>query len=116
MEEELDFALERHLDDGDCDDIELPYEALEAITKQQKRFLERCKESVAKAKEDGDISYEQEYICMKRMKALEKRTLAKMKKSQMKTLHIFGKGTNVIIPFALECALFTGGNKLFSIL
>ena len=84
MEEELEFAFERHLDDDNCDDIDLPYEALEAIAKQQKRVLEMCKESAAKAKEDGDISYEQEYICMKWMEALEKRTLANLKKSRMK--------------------------------
>ena len=84
FEKEVDFAFEMRLQDNENHDIDLPYEALEAIAKQQKRVLEMCKQSAAKAKEDGDISYEQKYIRMKWMEALEKRTLAKMKKSQMR--------------------------------
>ena len=84
FEKEVDFAFDMQLQDNENHDIDLPYEALEAITKQQKRVLEMCKQSAAKAKEDGDISYEQEYIHMKQMEALEKRTLVKMKKSQTK--------------------------------
>ena len=84
FEKEVDFAFEMWLQENENHDIDLPYEALEAIAKWQKGFLEMCKQSAAKAKEHDDISYEQEYICMKRMEALEKKTLAQMKKSQMR--------------------------------
>ena len=62
FEKEVDFAFEMQLQDSENHDIDLPYEALEAIAKQQKRVLEMCKQSAAKANEDGDISYEQEYM------------------------------------------------------
>ena len=59
FEDEIDFVYSMWLkDEIDHNVADLPYEALEALAKQQTKILKECKERIAKAKEDGDVNYE----------------------------------------------------------
>ena len=81
FEDEIDFVYSMWLkDEVDCDVIDLPYEALEAMAKQQTKILKECKERVAKAKEDGDVNYELEYIHLKKLELLLKKTQTQIDK------------------------------------
>ena len=81
FEDEIDFVYSMRLkDEVDREVIDLPYEALEAMAKQQTKILKESRECVAKAKEDGDVNYELEYIRMKKLELLLKKTQAQIDK------------------------------------
>ena len=58
---EVDFAFEMQLQDNNNHDIDLPYEVLVAMERQQAMILEKCSKVAEDAKREGDVVYQLEY-------------------------------------------------------